>query len=182
MTERDPDPNADIPMPSPYGFAPAPGAHWDPESSVDFAAENTAMLRDLWASKRPSPRMLPSFILFDGLELRPWLDNLIVLDVDRDAQGARTYQYRAVGAGASVIEGGDFSGRALHDALSPIQVASRIQLYDRAIRTRSPTEIHRRVEMVGAGIAKWDLVALPLARDGLKADHLMVLVYIDEVG
>lgn len=173
---------ADIVMPTPFGFAPPPSAHWDPENRFDVAVESTGMLRDLWAAKRPGHRKIPSLIHFDSLELRPWFDNILVIDVDRDVHGGRSYVYQSIGPGAAVIEGGDFSGRTLLDALPPAQAAPREQLFDRAIRTRLPIEVHSCVEMIGGGVAKWDVVVLPLARDGLRADHLMALAYVEEVG
>ncbi|WP_139189337.1 hypothetical protein [Thalassobaculum litoreum] len=179
-----------IEMPAPYGLAPAPGLRWNPE--VDFAARNIRALIDLWKARRPTRRGLPSFRGFDGLELRPWADNLIVLDTEPTLFGGHSYRYRMVGPAASTVEGGNFTGLYLQDALSSAQAAPRVRLYDRALQFRAPVEVRGRVALGGTspatpgtapgsapGTARWDTVALPLSYVGERADHLMVLTYVE---
>jgi hypothetical protein len=176
--------NLDIEMPPPYGVAPAPGHRWD--TAVDFAVENTRALIGLWIAKRHVRRDLPAFSQFDSLELRPWLDNLIVLDAKATVLGGRDYTYRSVGSAAAAVEGGNFAGLNLRDALPAAQAEPRLQFYDRALRTRGPVEIHRRIPLgddaEGPRSVQWDAVALPLSRDQLYADHLMVLTYVEALG
>ncbi|MDF1791958.1 MAG: hypothetical protein P1U88_08610 [Thalassobaculaceae bacterium] len=170
------DSNAEILMPTPHSYAPAPGARHG--SAVDFAAENLRMLIDLWIAKRPTRRGLPALGHFDSLELRAWLDNLIILNVERTVLGSPGYRYHSIGPAASAVEGGDYCGLYLSEALSPAQSAPRILLYDRVVRTRAPAEVHCRTEMADRTIAKWDAVALPLSHDQGQTDHLMVLTYV----
>jgi hypothetical protein len=182
-------PSGEIEMPAPYGVAPAPGLRWEP--GIDFAAMNIRALITLWHARCPSRHGLPSYSQFDALELRPWADHLIVLDLDITLFGKRCFRYRSVGPAASAVEGGNFSGLYLGDALSPAQADPRIVFYERAMRARAPVELHRPVEVVGqdgAGSpgaqrdARWDSVALPLSEDHHHADHLMVLTYVEVLG
>ena len=146
--------SADIDMPEPYGFAPAPGLRW--ETGIDFAARNIHALITLWHGRRPSRHGLPSYGQFDALELRPWADHLIVLELDITLFGKRCFRYRTVGAAASAVEGGNFSGLYLSDALSPAQADPRIEFYERAMRARgaggvAPADGLRRPERIGRG-------------------------------
>lgn len=173
-------PSTNIEMPPPFGFAPAPSPRWEP--AVDFAARNIGALVALWKAKRPTRRALPAFRHFDDLELRPWADNLTLLDVESTLFGERSYRYRSVGPAAASVEGGNFTGLYLRDALSKAQTAPRVQLYDRALQTRAPVRVHHRIVSGApnaAGEALWDAVALPLSHDRERADHLMVLTYVE---
>lgn len=177
--------SADIDMPEPYGFAPAPGLRW--ETGIDFAARNIHALITLWHGRRPSRHGLPSYGQFDALELRPWADHLIVLELDITLFGKRCFRYRTVGAAASAVEGGNFSGLYLSDALSPAQADPRIEFYERAMRARAPVELHRQMvsgvrSASDEATAQWDAVALPLSDDQHHADHLMVLTYVEALG
>ena len=172
----------DIEMPTPYGYAPAPGLRLT--ASIDFALRNIRALVALWESRRGTRHGLPGFAQFDALELRPWADNLMVLDVEPTLFGGRSYRYRTVGPSAAAVEGGNFCGLYLSDALSRVQAVPRLQLYDLALDARTSMEVHRRIEGAEAAgpAAQWDAVALPLARNGQDADHLMVLTYVEALG
>lgn len=168
-------------MPAPSGFAPAPGLRW--AAGVDLAVLNSRALIELWLSKRPNDEALPAYDRFDALELRRWTDNLILLDVAPDAADDRRYSYRSLGTAAAAVEGGDFSARFMHTALPAAKAVPRLQIYDRAIRTRAPVVVAACTDRPGSGteqsIAKWHVSALPLSSDGDKADQIMVLVYVE---
>lgn len=164
-------------MPAPSGFAPAPGLRW--AAGVDLAILNSRALIELWLSKRPNDEALPAYDRFDALELRRWIDNLILLDVAPDAADGRRYSYHSVGTAAAAVEGGDFSGQCVHTALPAAKAVPRLQIYDRAIRSRAPVVVAARTELPESGIAKWHVSALPLSSHGDTADQIMVLVYVE---
>ncbi|MCR9071607.1 MAG: hypothetical protein NXI18_07805 [Alphaproteobacteria bacterium] len=170
-------PIGEIRMPAPAGFAPAPGLRWS--ETVDLAALNSQALIDLWLSKRPNDEALPACEQFDDLELRRWSDNLIMLDVAPDAADDRRYRYREIGSAAAAPEGGDFSGQFMHAALPAAKAVPRLQIYDRAIRTRAPVVVAARTELAGSVGAKWHVSALPLSHHGDDVDLIMVLLYVE---
>ncbi|WPZ36460.1 hypothetical protein T8K17_09965 [Thalassobaculum sp. OXR-137] len=180
----DPATAVDIDMPRPYAFAPAPGRRWT--ASVDLAEVNIRALTALWESRRPSRHGLPALAQFDPLALQPWTEHLIVLEAEPLVFGGRSYLYRTVGAAAAGVEGGNFQGLFLSDALSPAQSIPRIRLYDLAMDARASMRVRQEIALERAGKrvgrARWDALALPLARDGRRPDHLMMLAYVEALG
>ena len=129
-------PPVDAPPP-PSGYAPAPKPRRPTPLPVDFAIENTRHLRDLWTSKRPARGSLPGIRFFYELELRPWIDNLVLYGVER-SDDQYVYRFQKVGKSVAAIDGGDFSGQLMHHALPPTQLWAIIGHYDAAVRTRGP--------------------------------------------
>lgn len=167
--------------PPPFGYAPAPKPRRPPAAPVDFAVENTRQLRELWSSKRPRRGALPAWRFFDALELRPWTDNLVLYRAER-LEDQYVYRFAKVGPGVAAIDGGDFTGKLMHQALPPSQLWAVIGLYDAAVRTRGPVEYHETVPAPGSGSVKWDKLVLPLSDDGDEVDHLLMLLYAEQVG
>lgn len=166
--------------PPPPAFAPAPKPRRPSATPVDFAIENTRQLRDLWSGKRPNRVGLPAFRFFDALELRPWADNLVLYAVERiDDQFA--YRFQKVGKHVAGIDGGDFTGRLMHEALPPNRLWAIIGHYDAAVRTRGPVEFHDTVPSPGSGGVKWDKLLLPLSDGGVEVDHILMLLYAERV-
>ena len=170
-----PPPVAFAPAPRPRRPAPAVGA------PVDFAAENTSRLRDLWTGKRPGRGSLPGYRFFDPLELRPWADNLVLYDVERISDQI-AYRFRTVGSQIVRIDGADHSGRLMHEALPPDRLWTIIGSYDAAVRTREPVELHDTVPAASGGSVKWDKLLLPLADSGAEVTQILVLLYAERLG
>lgn len=177
---KTPPPPIDAP-PVPVGFAPAPKPRRPPAAPVDFAIENTRQLRELWATKRPGRGSLPAYRFFDPLELRPWADNLVLYAVE-PMDGQPVYRFAKVGKHVAAIDGGDHTGRLMHQALPPTQLWSIIGHYDAAVRTRGPVEFHDTIPAPDGGAVKWDKLLLPLADDGGDVDHLLMLLYAERIG
>lgn len=166
--------------PPPHDFAPAPRPRRPSAMPVDFAIENTRQLRDLWAAKRPGRGMLPAYRFFDALELRPWSDNLVLYSAERIGD-QYVYRFQKVGKSVAAIDGGDFTGKLMHQALAPTQLWAIIGHYDAAVRTRGPVEFHDTIPSPGGGAVKWDKLLLPLSDGGTEVDHLLMLLYAERV-
>ena len=167
--------------PVPAGYAPAPKPRRPLTAAVDFAIENTRQLRELWSGKRPGRGSLPAFRFFDPLELRPWADNLVLYQVERQ-DDQHVYRFAKVGKNVAAIDGGDHTGRLMHQALPPTQLWAIIGHYDAALRTRGPVEFHDTIPSPGGGAVKWDKLLLPLSDDGTTVDNLLMLLYAERVG
>lgn len=173
-------PPVDAPPP-PSAYAPAPKPRRPSPARVDFAIENTRQLRDMWSAKRPGRGALPAYRSFDELELRPWADNLVLYEAERLGD-QYVYRFRKVGTGVAAIDGGDFTGRLMHQALPPTRLWAIIGHYDAAVRTRGPVEFHDTIPSPGGGAVKWDKLVLPLSENGTDVDHLLMLLYAERVG
>jgi hypothetical protein len=168
-------PSVDAPPP-PNAFAPAPKPRRPTPAPVDFAIETTRQLRDLWSAKRPRRGALPAYRFFDELELRPWADNLVLYRVEI-LEDQPVYRFEKVGKGVAAIDGGDYSGKLMHQALPPTQLWAIIGHYDAAVRTRGPVEFHDTIPSPNGAAVKWDKLVLPLSDNGVEVDHLLMLLY-----
>lgn len=166
--------------PPPTAYAPAPKPRRPIATTVDFALENTRQLRDLWSLKRPGRGALPAYRYFDELELRPWADNLVLYRAEK-LEDQYVYRFEKVGKGVAAIDGGDFTGKLMHQALPPTQLWAIIGHYDAAVRTRGPVEFHDTIPSPDGGSVKWDKLVLPLSDDGTEVDHLLMLLYAEKV-
>jgi len=165
--------------PPPTAYAPAPKPRRPVTTTVDFGLENTRQLRDLWSLKRPGRGALPAYRFFDELELRPWADNLVLYRAER-LDDQYVYRFEKVGKGVAAIDGGDFTGKLMHQALPPTQLWAIIGHYDAAVRTRGPVEFHDTIPSPDGGSVKWDKLVLPLSDDGTEVDHLLMLLYAEK--
>jgi len=166
--------------PVPVAYAPVPKPRRPLAAPVDFAIENTRQLRDLWSTKRPGRGALPAYRFFDELELRPWADNLVLYGAER-IDDQYVYRFKKVGKGVAAIDGGDFAGQLMHQALPPTQLWAIIGHYDAAVRTRGPVEFHDTIPSPDGSAVKWDKLLLPLSESGNEVDHLLMLLYAEKV-
>lgn len=83
---------------------------------IDDAREAVAALRRLWDAARAQDGRgedaLPRQSRFDAFALRPWLPNVILLEVHR---GPKRFFYRLTGSRIDEMYGQNFTGRWLED-------------------------------------------------------------------
>lgn len=169
-------------IPAPAGYAPAPRSRKPPVVEVDFAKEAVTRLHSLWTAKRPGRNRLPEFSFFDALELQFWSDNLCLMGIEYDDEMQPVFRFDRVGRHLPAIDGGDFTGRYMHEALSPARVWTLVGLYEPAIRRRRAIDYHEVVPGPSDGPgAKWDMLVMPLANGGPTVDQLLVLTYVEPV-
>ncbi|HEY0523362.1 MAG TPA: PAS domain-containing protein [Stellaceae bacterium] len=129
-----------------------------------------ASLHRLWLRHRADGH-LPAAEDFDPLDLRPWGEHLVVLDIESEAQFVYAY-YGNVFAAAF---GGDRVGQSIDD-LPAQQRAILQEEYDRARRQGVPlTRVY--TADFGDGVATWERLVLPLASNGKTVDKLMVAAF-----
>lgn len=130
-----------------------------------------AALAQLW-SRKASGKRLPAREDFDATELRPWLGQLMLLDVVDDG---RDFRYRLHGTNLVELFGGDLTGRSVGEFDTERRSALMAE-YRRALETRSPQYVPNKVlaHKQHMHVAK---LVLPLASDGARIDKLMVSVY-----
>ena len=130
-----------------------------------------AALAQLW-SRKASGKRLPAREDFDATELRPWLGQLMLLDVVDDG---RDFRYRLHGTSLVELFGGDLTGRSVGE-FDTERRSTLMAEYRRSLETRSPQYVPSKVlaHKQHMHVAK---LVLPLASDGARIDKLMVSVY-----
>ena len=124
-------------------------------------------LLGLWRQRCDNSR-LPSRADFDPLDFRRWLGRLQVLDV---IDGGQDFRYRLHGTLLVELFGRDLTGRHLSELGHAADTLRRE--YDACARERRPVAICRQpVPEKDHRII--DQLILPLARDGVRVDRLLV--------
>lgn len=137
-------------------------------------------LRDLWERKR-GERAMPDRADFPPEILKPWLGNLLLIDVGDDGG----YRYRLYGSNFVFRFGVEMTKRSVDD-LPPEQSAVIRADYDEVVQSRQPLarrytsgfeiiDINRRLET--KRVETWERLVLPLASGGDKVTVLMVAAF-----
>lgn len=132
-------------------------------------------LLSLWNSKRDG-RTYPGRADFDVLELRSWLGDLELVDVERSTDDNYRFKYRLVGTRITEIDGSDVTGRYADDVF-PNNLHAVVNSYNAVMTTGEPF-LHDATLLPGNdGVYRnYRKLVLPLASDGEKIDMLMILL------
>jgi len=134
----------------------------------------------LWDRKR-GDRVMPDRADFPPEILRPWLGNLLLIDVGDDGG----YRYRLYGSAFVSRFGVEMTKRSIDD-LPPEQSAVIRADYDAVVGSRQPlsrrytsgfelVDINRRLDV--KRVETWERLVLPLANGTDKVTMLMVCAF-----
>jgi hypothetical protein len=124
-----------------------------------------------WEARRGA-KVVPSRADFDVLDLKPWLGNLHLLDVE---EGGREYRYRVYGSVLAEYFGHDLTGKTTAEVRPEAREIVRSE-YRAACREQRPVFVHRQRDISGSERLVERLV-LPLSSDGAGVDKLVVCSY-----
>jgi hypothetical protein len=124
-----------------------------------------------WEARRGS-RSMPSRTDFDVIDLKPWLGNLHLLDVEG---GGREFRYRVYGSVLAEYFGHDFTGKTTAAVRPEAREIVRGE-YRAVCREQRPIFVHRQRDVSG-GEVRVERLVLPLSSDGASVDKLMVCSY-----
>lgn len=131
-------------------------------------------VHDYWDGKR-SGRSMPSRKDIDPLELRPYLSNLMLLDVVPDE---RRYVYRLVGTRETSLRGRDPTGHSVAECYFGESLAEALAFYDRVALTCEPA-LYRGVYRPDAKRrVHEEIIYLPLSNDGASVNMIMVYTHL----
>ena len=134
---------------------------------VDLANHQLVARENLWARKR-GQRAMPSRADLAVSELRPWLGNLALIDLNEMGDGT----FRLCGTNLTARFGIDVTGCRVA-TLSDDLVATIVSFITRIRETKTPVH-HRHVRIVHGTEVNFDDLALPLSSDG---DHVGTLLF-----
>ncbi|MEI6985834.1 MAG: PAS domain-containing protein [Rhodospirillaceae bacterium] len=141
-------------------------------------------LYDLW-QERCGDRALPDRADFPPEVLKPWLGNLILIEIGEDGH----YRYRLYGSAFVYRFGVEMTKRSIDD-LPPEQSAAIREEYDAVVKSGNPMsrlytsgfdifDINRRLGI--KRVETWERLVLPLASGGGRVAMLMVAAYEQSV-
>jgi hypothetical protein len=158
-----------LPLPGPFARPPRPD---DAPPDIQHV-----VLRGLWAYWAGKLRdgVLPARRHISPAELRPWLGNLLLLDV---IGGGRDFRYRLHGARLVQMFGDDLTGRCV-SALPLQNVEALLAEGRQAVATRNAVYIEDGIVAEKTFIRISKLI-LPLAVDGVAVDMLLVGIYAQD--
>lgn len=135
----------------------------------NIANQKLSALRDLWDRKRGG-RDMPYRADLTVADLRPWLGNLALIDVNA---GGKTF--RLCGTNLFARFGGDVTGKRLgdlrHSGVSALRDCIAQVIRTKCIGSASHTQIINGEEM------SFDELALPLSNDGGEMSVVLVASY-----
>jgi hypothetical protein len=134
----------------------------------------TARLVELlaWWTAHCGARPMPSRADFEVSELKPWLGNIHLIDVE---EGGAEFRYRVYGSNIAQYFGRDLTGLTTAVARSATRDIVRSE-YMTVVRERRPMLVQRERSIAGRDTPVERLI-LPLSADGAGVDKLMVGSY-----
>ncbi|MBI3453346.1 MAG: PAS domain-containing protein [Rhodospirillales bacterium] len=141
--------------------------------ALDFEGTHPRLgdLFRLWDAKRAA-RQIPARGDIDVLELRPWLGNLMLLEI---VDGGADFFYRVYGSTLAGYFGRDFTGKHLNELPENVRSAVGAE-YRTVTATRAPLVVSHRRSIMRQYMTVSKLI-LPLGIYDAAADMLLVGVF-----
>jgi len=128
-----------------------------------------------WQGKRAG-RPMPAPTDIDPLELRFVVGNLTLVDVSHDPL---RFRIRLHGTNLAERSGIDMTGKGEDDYPYPEFARFLVTRFTRAVEQQTP--LRERADLVLDGRSRrYEDLVLPLSRDGVRVDRLLVGVFYDD--
>ena len=118
-------------------------------------------------------RAMPSRADIDPAELKPYLPNIALIDVEDDPP---RYRYRLAGTELTKILDRELRGRYV-DEMPLLYRRFALAAYDKLLRERAPT--YSRIDTFVPFLfnVRYERLLLPLAQDGERVNMVMAAIY-----
>lgn len=134
-------------------------------------------LLQYWEQKR-GDRRLPARADLDPLEFAWMLGDVSLVEVHRSEEGLR-YRFRLMGSRAVERLGYDITGKWLEDLPSPDYRARLVEVFGLMVARAAP-HVERPNMLIDNHVHHYEMLRLPLGRDGYRVDMLMMAVDFTE--
>jgi hypothetical protein len=134
-------------------------------------------LLQYWEQKRGDRRM-PARADLDPLEFRWMLGDVSLVEVHRDGDRLR-YRFRLMGTRAVERLGYDITGKWLEDLPRPDYRALLVEVFGFMVARAAP-HVERPNMLIDDQVHHYEILRLPLGRDGYRVDMLMMAVDFTE--
>lgn len=136
--------------------------------------EELISLTAYWTAQRDSRGALPARAAFAPEHLRPWLGNIGIVAVEREAKGLR---FRVVLSGTRLDEyrGHSITGRYIDEACH--NIAATTPHYQTCVDTGMPVHFLHDNSPNSAIYKAMGKLLLPLSEDGITVDRILVAIY-----
>ena len=141
----------------------------------DFSHPNLGAMCAIWRAARGS-RRLPSRADFTARLLKPYLRDIVILDVEGERAGRRRYRHRYIGS-AIVELIGEETGRYLDELVAPDEMPRWSQAFDKVVDEGEAVRFERDVALAPFVRLKAESLVLPLSDDDVRVNRLMTVTY-----
>lgn len=108
---------------------------------------------------------LPDRSSFDPLSLRPYLGNLLIVDVE-DGQPERRYRYRLIGTEVADMSGRDMTGRYFEDIYNPTALTEMRHCFGWVVDRKQPARVFGTFRHAHRAFLAFEGIFLPVTTDG----------------
>ena len=145
--------------------------------------QHLAELEMLWRTKHEISTGLPARSDFSHLDLRPWMGNLLIYDIEYDTGTNEPLRLRSRLIGTNIVDhdGRDNTGKYLDQIIPVNQYAEVLEPYLDAIAERQPTMRTENVKDHSGLIRNKGKIVLPLADDGQTINKFLVGLYFERL-
>ena len=134
-------------------------------------------LLQYWEQKRGDRRM-PSRTDLDPLDFVWMLGDISLVEVHRACDGLR-YRFRLMGTRAVGRLGYDLTGKWLEDLPTPDYRSRLVEIFGLMVARAAP-HVERPNMLIDNHVHHYEILRLPLGRDGYRVDMLMMAVDFTE--
>jgi hypothetical protein len=129
----------------------------------------------LWRQKR-GERAMPCRKDFDVLDLRSWLGNVNLIDVER---GAARFRLRLVGTRIAALQERDCTGRYFDEFVPERLLGDVLAPFRQTVLTRVPAADELVMQGRAGPVLRCSRLVLPLSDDGVDVTMIMELMLVD---
>lgn len=139
----------------------------------DIESPRLRQLFAMWLQARPGPGLLPPPGFADPMALRFMLGDLSLLDVE-EGEPPR-FRYRIYGSNIAAWRGYDMTGKYVSETPGP-ELRAFIQGSYTEVARRGVPELTMNSAILDGRLFRYEILALPLARDGSKVGRILSAV------
>jgi hypothetical protein len=140
-----------------------------------FRHANLAAMLAVWQAAC-GKRHLPSRADFTARLLKPYLRDIVILDVEGAGAGRRRYRHRYIGS-AIVELIGEQTGRYLDELVAADEMPHWAEAFDRIVDEGEPARFESEADLAPFAQLQAESLVLPLSDDDARVNRLMTVTY-----
>jgi hypothetical protein len=145
------------------------------DAELEFDRAELNQLRDIWREKTKS-KPIASRAEFDARTLKPFMRNMVILDVETQQDGNRRYRNRY--EGSAVVEVfGEQTGRYLDEYVPADRLERWRAAHDLSVLSGRPLRFVINYNSPQISYLRSEVFMIPLSEDGTMVNMLMAFNY-----
>lgn len=142
------------------------------ELPSDAMSSRMSALKLLWLDRKSASK-LPAREDFSPVDLRDWLGNISLVDVQVQP---RRFRWRLIGTTIVEVLERDSSGRWFDEIYGDMELADFVQAYSLCVDRHLPVTFRGSVVFAGKDHIEFQMLQLPLAGNGTDVDMILLML------